>query len=254
MKESDGTSFRNRVLAMLSHADHDLLTPELETVDLSFRQILETPNDPISHAYFLESGLVSVIGVAPPHHRIEIGMVGYEGMSGVSIVLGGDRSVNETLVQTPGSAMRISTESLRGVLGASRSLTATLLRYVSVFMTQCSQTALANGRGLRDERLARWLLMWHDRIEGDTLTVTHDFLAQLMGVHRSAVTEALHGLEDNGLIRTTRSQVHIRDRNGLQLAANGFYGIPEAEYARLMVPEGRTPPRPRSMNAATRSA
>ena len=116
---SPSNGSRNRLLAVLSHADRDLLTPALETVDLDVRQILETPNEPISHVYFVESGLVSVVGAAPPNHRIEIGMVGYEGMTGLSIVLGGDRSANETLVQSPGSALRISTESLRGT-GASR--------------------------------------------------------------------------------------------------------------------------------------
>ena len=116
-----------------------------------------------SHVYFVESGLVSVVGAAAPNHRIEIGMVGYEGMTGLSIVLGGDRSANETLVQSAGSALRISTRSLREMLDASRSLTASLLRYVIVFMVQGSQTALANGRGRLDQRLARWLLMWDDR-------------------------------------------------------------------------------------------
>jgi CRP-like cAMP-binding protein len=157
---------RNRLLAILSDPDRDLLTPALEAVALDLRQVLEAPNEPISHAYFLESGLVSIVGTAPPAHRIEIGMVGSEGMTGLSIVLGGDRSVNETMVQSAGTALRISTGSLRRMLEASRSLTATLLRYVNVFMVQGSQTALANGRGLLDERLARWLLMWHDLAGG----------------------------------------------------------------------------------------
>lgn len=229
---------RNRLLAILSDPDRDLLTPALETVALDLRQVLEAPNEPISHAYFLESGLVSIVGTAPPAHRIEIGMVGSEGMTGLSIVLGGDRSVNETMVQSAGTALRISTGSLRRMLEASRSLTATLLRYVNVFMVQGSQTALANGRGLLDERLARWLLMWHDRVGGDTLVVTHDLLAVLLGAHRPGVTDALHGLERKALIRTTRNHVHIRDRNGLQLAAKGFYGVPEAEYDRWLGREG----------------
>jgi CRP-like cAMP-binding protein len=231
---SPSNGSRNRLLAVLSHADRDLLTPALEAVDLDLRDVLEAPNHPISHVYFVESGLVSVVGAAAPNHRIEVGMVGYEGMTGLSVVLGGDRSVNETLVQSAGSALRISTGSLREMLGASRSLTATLLRYVNVFMVQGSQTALANGRGRLDERLARWLLMWDDRIRPDVLTVTHDFLALLLGVRRQGVTVALHELEGRGLIRSTRGEVRILDREGLERAANGFYGIPEAEYARSM--------------------
>ena len=168
---------RNRLLAVLSHADRDLLTPNLETIALDVRHVLEAPNDPISHVYFFESGLVSVIGAAPPNHRIEVGMVGYEGMTGLSIVLGDNRSADETMVQSAGSALRISAASLREILDASRSLTATLLRYVNIFMVQSSQTALANGRGRLDQRLARWLLMWDDRIERDESHRTHDFLA-----------------------------------------------------------------------------
>jgi CRP-like cAMP-binding protein len=150
---SPSNGSRNRLLAALSHADRDLLAPALETIALDVRHVLEVPNDPISHVYFVESGLVSIVGTAAPDHRIEIGMVGYEGMTGLSIVLGGDRSANEALVQASGSALRIATESLREMLEASRSLTATLLRYVNVFMVQGSQTALANGRGRLDERL-----------------------------------------------------------------------------------------------------
>jgi CRP-like cAMP-binding protein len=225
---------RNRLLAGLSHADRDLMAPCLEEIELDARQILEAPRDPISHVYFVESGLISVVGTTRPDHRIEVGMVGYEGMTGLGIVLGDDRSANETLVQSSGSAMRISTQLLREMMVASRSLSDTLLRYVNVFMVQGSQTALANGRGKLDERLARWLLMWHDRVLEDDLLITHEFLALLLGVRRQGVTVALHELEGKGLIRSTRSHVRILDREGLQQAANGFYGIPEAEYDRAL--------------------
>jgi CRP-like cAMP-binding protein len=128
-------------------------------------------------------------------------------------------------------------------MGASRSLTANLLRYVHVFMVQNSQTALANGRGTLDERLARWLLMWHDRINRSELIVTHEFLALLLGVRRQGITVTLHELEGQGLIRAARNRVHILDRDGLRRAANGFYGIPEAEYDRLIGFAARKSPR-----------
>jgi CRP-like cAMP-binding protein len=225
---------RNRLLAVLSHADRDLLKPSLEVIELDARQVLEAPSDPVRHVYFVESGLVSVVGTTEPDHRIEVGMVGYEGMTGLCIVLGDDRSANETVVQSSGSALRLSTEALRELMKVSRSLTTTLLRYVNVFMVQGSQTALANGRGRLDERLARWLLMWHDRVLADELIITHEFLALLLGVRRQGVTVALHELEGKGLIRSTRSHVRVLDRDGLQKAANGFYGIPEAEYDRAI--------------------
>ncbi len=192
-----------------------LLTPSLEVIELDVRQIMEAPSDPISYVYFVESGLVSVVGTTRPDHRIEVGMVGYEGMTGLCIVLGDDRSANETVVQSSGSAMRLPTEALRELMKASRSLTSTLLRYVNVFMVQGSQTALANGRGRLDERLARWLLMWHDRVLADELIITHEFLAVLLGVRRQGVTVALHELEGKGLIRSTRSHVRVLDRDGV---------------------------------------
>ena len=142
---SPNNGSRNRLLAVLSHADRDLLAPRLEGIELDARQILEVPSDPISHVYFVESGLVSVVGTTVPDHRIEVGMVGYEGMTGLCIVLGDDRSANETVVQSAGSAMRLPTEALRELMKASGSFTSTLLRYVNVFMVQGSQTALANG-------------------------------------------------------------------------------------------------------------
>ena len=232
MNSPNGT--RNRLLALMSPADRDRLAPSIEVVELDARQILEASGEVISHTYFVESGLVSVVGTAPPGHRIEIGMVGYEGMSGVGIVLGDDRSPNEAMVQSAGSAMRISARSLRQAIAASPTLASILLRYAHVFMIQSGQTALANGRGRLDERLARWLLMWDDRIRPEPLTVTHEFLALLLGVRRPGVTDTMNDLEGRGLIRSSRGQVRILNREGLKRAANGFYGIPEAEYERML--------------------
>ncbi len=234
---SPDSGSRNRLLAGLLPADRDLLTPSFEAVDLDLRQNLEAPNDPISHVYFVESGMVSVIADAAPDRRIEVGMVGYEGMTGLSAVLGVNRSANESFVQSTGSALRISTGSLHEAMDASRTLTSVLLRYVHVFMAQGSQTALANGRGTVSERLARWLLMWDDRIQPESLSVTHEFLALLLGVRRQGVTVALHELEGKSLIKSTRGDVRIRDRAGLRLAANGYYGISEAEYDLSLGPE-----------------
>ncbi len=231
---SPNPGLRNRLLAALPRADRDLLRRSLEVVDLAARQVLEAPGAPIAHVYFVDGGLVSVVGTTGPAHRIEVGMVGFEGMTGLAVVLGDDRSANETLVQSPGVGLRIAADRLRQVMTASRGVTATLLRYVQVFMMQSSQTALANGRGKVGERLARWLLMWHDRVGADDLVVTHEFLALLLGVRRPGVTVALHELEGLGLIRSGRNRVRILDRRGLRRAASGFYGIPEAEYDRLI--------------------
>jgi CRP-like cAMP-binding protein len=138
---------RNRLLAMLSPADRELITPALEAVELEARQILEAPGEPISHVYFVESGLVSVVGETPQGHRIEVGMIGSEGMTGLAVVLADGRSGNQTIVQSAGSAMRLSARSLREAVAASQTLTSAILLYAHVFMLQSTQTALANGRG-----------------------------------------------------------------------------------------------------------
>ena len=227
---------RNRLLAALRDADLESLRPHLERVDLDVHQILEQAGDVITHVHFIESGVISIVGMTEPNHRIEVGMIGYEGATGIDIVLGNDRSPNDFLVQSAGSALRISASSLRTIVRNRRPLAGTLLSYVHAFMVQGSQTALANGRGRLDERLARWLLMWHDRIGNHEFETTHELLSLLLGVRRQGVTVALHELEGRGLIRSLRGRIRIVDRAGLQRAAGGFYGIPEVEYERLIGP------------------
>ncbi len=231
----------NRLLATLPQPELELLRPSLEAVPLLPRAVLDPPGTPISYLYFVNRGLISIVGAVAPDRRIEVGMVGYEGMTGLDAVLGDETSPNETLVQSRGTALRISTADLRRVMKASPALTALLLHYVRVFLVQTSQTALANGRGRIDQRLARWLLMWDDRVFGADATITHDFLAVLLGVQRPGVTVALHVLEGKRLIRSTRSHVEILDRAGLQCAANGYYGVPEAEYERSISPPAGYP-------------
>jgi len=161
-------------------------------------------------------------------------MVGFEGMTGLGVVLGGGVSANETRVQSDGLALSICSSHLTHAMQASPTLAQALLRYALVFLTQGSQTALANGRGTLAERLARWLLMWHDRSTTANLAVTHEVLSVLLGVRRQGVTIALHELEGKRLIEAHRGQIRILDRHGLQLASNGFYGIPEALYEQVL--------------------
>ena len=210
----------------------------IEKVHLKVHQVLEAPGIPIPAVYFVEHGMVSVVGTTHPNHRIEVAMIGFEGMTGAAILLGDDRSANESVVQSAGEAFRISATTLQAVLREQPKVAALFHRYIQVFMMQCSQTALANGRGLLGERLARWILMWHDRASNDELVVTHEFLALLLGVRRSGVTLALHILEDQSLIKGSRTLIRVLDRKGLRAAAHGFYGVPEAEYDRSIGPLG----------------
>lgn len=232
--DADIHPFANRLLSLLPHQDRAVLELHLQEVSLEERQVLETPHIVVSYVYFLTTGMASVVASAEPNHRLEVGMVGSEGMTGLTVVLGDDQSANLTMVQSAGTALRVSTHFLRRAMTERPLLAARLLRYVHAFMAQASQSALANGRGSLSERLARWLLMWQDRVETPVFSVTHEFLSLLLGVRRTGVTVTLHELEGRGLIRSTRGRVEVLDRKGLRCAANGFYGVAELEYERIM--------------------
>jgi CRP-like cAMP-binding protein len=225
--------YANQLLQQLSREDAGLLRPALEPVQLDVGRVLYAPGQPVRHVYFVESGLVSIVGANKGRRRMEVGMVGFEGMTSLETVLGGGLAAHEALVQSPGFALRLSSAALSDAIGQSRSLHDMLLRFVHAFMVQGSHAAIAAGRARIDERLSRGLLMWHDRIRNAELFVTHEFLALLMGVRRQGVTVALHELEGKGLIRSVRNRVRIIDRAGLERTANGFYGAPEDEYRRL---------------------
>jgi CRP-like cAMP-binding protein len=212
------------------------MEPHLEPVALNFRQRLEVADRRIERVYFIDAGLVSVVAVGSgARRRAEIAVVGREGMIGVAVVLGVDRSPHEALMQVAGHGRSIAASVLRSLMAQSRSLPTSLMRYAHVFGVQAAHTALANAQGKIEERLARWLLMAHDRLEGDDLHLTHELLAVMLGVRRAGVTTALHELEKAALISTARSCVTVLDRHGLEQSANGLYGAPEAEFDRLFL-------------------
>ena len=182
-------------------------------------------NKRVEHAYFPESGVISV--VANGEHAIEIGIIGREGMSGVSVVLGSnEKSPHETYVQIAGNGQRISANNLREAIEASGTLQKALLHYANRFLTQTTETALANGRHKIEERLARWLLMARDRLDGDEIPLTHEFLGVMIGTSRPGVTIALQELERRGWLTHGRGKVTIIDRDGLVRASNGAYVAP----------------------------
>ena len=219
-------SGKNRILSRLSAADKALLQPDLEPVILTLRQVLEAPNEPITHSYFINYGLASIIAFNS-HKRLEVGLIGREGFTGVPIVLDNDRSPNETFMQVAGDGMRIPADKLRAAIQQSRSLERALLGFAYSFMNQTANTALSNGTATLEERLARWLLMANDRLGGDEIPLTHEFLSLMLGVRRAGVTVGLHYLEQRGLINLARKQIIVTDRDGLKAAANGTYHQPE---------------------------
>jgi len=225
--------FVNKILSALADDDLRLLTPHLKPVDLPLRKHLETARRLIEEIYFPDSGFVSVVADSAPDQHVEVGIIGWEGMTGLAVVLGTDQSPNETFVQNAGAGQRISADNLRRAMRKSSTLQSLLLLYAHTFLIQTTQTAKANARSSIEERLARWLLMAHDRLETDDLNITHEFLSVMLGVRRSGVTVALNILETTGLISIHRGVITIVDRKGLKATANGAYGVPEAEYNRL---------------------
>jgi CRP-like cAMP-binding protein len=224
----------NRLLSSLSKADFGLLLPDLEAVSLDLRKVLERPNKRIDDVYFPDAGFASVVAVQPKQTKVEVGLIGREGMTGLPVVLGNHKTPHETYIQAAGHGQRLSATKLRKAMAASSSLQSLLLKFVQAFMVQTAQTAISNARAKLNERLARWILMADDRIDGSRLPLTHEFLSLMLGVRRAGVTEALHALESEGLIRASRGEIIVRSRKGIERRAGGSYGIPEAEFRRLI--------------------
>jgi CRP-like cAMP-binding protein len=215
-------SYNNHILSRLSPSDHALLVPHLQPVELPLHMVLEPRGKAIKSIYFPEDGFASV--VADGNKRpIEVGVIGRDGMTGLTIVLGGDRSEHETFMQASGHGHRIDANRLRDALAASKTLLGALLLFVKAFLSQTASTAVANGRSKIEERLARWLLLADDRIAADELPLTHEFLAMMLAVRRPGVTVAIQELERSGLIARKRGHILILDRTGLEEMTNGTY-------------------------------
>jgi CRP-like cAMP-binding protein len=225
---------RNRLLGALPSDDLRLLEPHLNAIVLERRRVLEVPGKTIDHVHFPETAIASVVAVAGRDERIEIGLIGCEGMTGTAVLMADKRALHSTYVQVEGEALRVEAETFRKLLSQSTSLHLNLLRFAHVFMAQIAQTSLANGRAKLEQRLARWILMAHDRTVDDEVEMTHEFLAVMLGVRRASVTVALDGLEKKKLIETRRGTIIMIDRKAIEKIAGHFYGVPEAEYHRLI--------------------
>jgi len=226
-------SSNNQLLASLSTKDFGLLEPSLTSVNLGIRKYLERPNKRIEAVYFPDSGFASVVAVQRGK-EVEIGLIGREGMTGLPIVLGNHQSPHATYIQAAGNGQCITSTELRKAIQTSPSLRDAFLKYVQAFGVQTSHTAISNAQSRTDIRLARWLLMAHDRMGGDTLPLTHGFLSLMLAVRRPGVTVALNLLRKQKMISYQRGHITIHDRKGMERLAGEAYGIPESEYRRLI--------------------
>lgn len=226
-------SSRNLLLCALAPPDYGLLEPRLVKIEFALRQAFEEVNKPIEYVYFPEDGIVSIVAKSR-HEQAEAALIGREGMTGIPVVLGNDRWVNDTYVQVEGYGLRIAAADLRQALAKSAKLRGIFLAFTQTFVVQTTQTALANARGNVEGRLARWLLMAHDRLDGNELPLTHEFLALMLGVRRAGVTIALQKLESGELVSAKRGVIVVQDRAGLIKLADQLYGVAESEYRRLI--------------------
>jgi CRP-like cAMP-binding protein len=224
----------NRLLASLPRKDRQQLLAGCEPVELVFAEVLAEPGERIRHVLFPTEGFISLTTSLDERATLEVGLVGDEGMLGVSLILGVEASPLHALVQGEGSALRMDTTQFRRELERSSALQRVLKRYLYVFLSQLAQTAACTRFHVVETRLARWLLMTQDRAHSNQFHVTHEFLAYMLGVRRVGVTKAATALQQHKLISYTRGNITVLDRNGLIAAACGCYEADKATYDRIM--------------------
>ena len=216
---------RNRLLAALPSEALAALRPRLEPVELPLRKTLHAVGEPIAAVYFPEAGYVSMLATLEDGDAAEVGLVGREGVVGLPVLLGAEFDDIEAMVQNPGTALRMGTAAFREELDRLPAFRTLLLRYALVHHSQVARTAACNGRHHTDQRLARWLLMAHDRAREDEFPMTHEFLSMMLGVRRAGITVAAGQLQKAGFIRYERGCIEVTDRPGLESAACGCYGV-----------------------------
>ncbi|PHK93239.1 Crp/Fnr family transcriptional regulator [Pseudoroseomonas rhizosphaerae] len=201
---------------------------------MPIRRTLHAPDIPIETVYFHETGWASMLAVLEDGSGAEVGLVGFEGMVGLPVILGGETDELEALVQAPGTAYSMGAEALSQAMEEDAVLRRLLLRFALAFHSQAARTGACNGRHNTEQRLARWLLMAHDRVEGDEFPMTHEFLAMMLGVRRAGVTVAAGALQKAQLVGYERGRVRILNRRGLEATACECYGVTRRAYERLL--------------------
>lgn len=225
---------KNYLLAQLQTAEYERLAPLLQPEQLLLGQMLYSPGDPLTHAYFPTTAIVSLHYVTESGAVAETAGVGNEGVVGVGLYLGGGSMPGSAVVQTAGYAYRIEMRELQKEFARAGSMQALLLRYTQALMTQMAQTAVCNCHHSLEQRLCRWLLLTLDRCVSDDLIITQELVAGILGVRRESITEAAGDLEKAGYISSRRGHIAVVNRKGLEATACECYAMVKKEMARLL--------------------
>jgi CRP-like cAMP-binding protein len=226
----------NNILAALPPREFEQFAAKLRPVPLKLGEILYLPEQKIEHVYFVTSGVVSLLAALENGATVEAGVIGSEGMAGISVILGADSMPNQALIQAEGQALRMSTTDVRTEFRNGGKLRDLLLRYTHTLFTQVAQTAACNRLHSIEQRLARWLLLTQDRVESDEFVLTQDFLSRMLGVRRAGVSVAANTLKQAGLIDYRRGSIVVMDRKGLEKYSCECYAIVRDEYDRYLNP------------------
>jgi CRP-like cAMP-binding protein len=226
----------NKILGALPQEEFDRLRPKLREESFNVGTIVYQPEEAIESIYFINRGIVSWLATLEDGNTVEAGVIGPEGLAGVSALLGAKSTPNQGLAQSDVEASRIATRDLIGEFRQNGELNRLILRFVHSMFTQVAQTAACNRLHTLDQRLARWLLMSHDRSDRDGLPLTQEFLSRMLGVRRAGVSVSANSLRQNGLIDYRRGDIQIIDRRGLEAASCECYQIVKDEYEQSLLP------------------
>lgn len=228
------TPARNRLLELLPGADRERLLPTLQHVHGTYGQTVFERNEPIYHVDFPLAAVISVVVIMGDGSIVETATVGNEGMVGLPLLLGTERSTVRAFYQVPGPSLRMRAELFRAEIARSGAFADIMRRYALAYLTQVSQTAACNRIHAVEERLCRWILMSQDRVGSDTLMLTQDIMSQMLGVRRASVSVVAARLQKGGLIRYSRGTLHVVDRAALEASACECYRAVRAETERLL--------------------
>lgn len=232
--QTPSPNISNKLLAALPARDYKRLSPHLEAVPLELKTILHEAGEPVRYVYFPGEGLVSLLAVMEDGAASEVGLVGNEGMIGLSALLGVDKAPGREMVQLSGAGVRMKATLMRAEFRRGGALQDLLHRYTHVLFTQVSRSTACIATHKVKQRLCRWLLMTHDGAQGDTFVITQEFMAMMLGVTRSVVTRAAGVLQREKLIRYSRGRVTMLDRRGVEARACECYTSIREEYARVL--------------------